>query len=474
MVLVGCLERESPETEGLPGPVAAAVRRAAARAGWRGKSGQASVLQLGGKNATTVVLRGLGKRADLDRRGLRTWLTSAMERAADDGFKKPLVRLPHLDATSGTSGALFVFRELALSGYRFDGFLAKPRGNRLRDVRVVAPPGQWAAYREGWRRARKVAAAVGLCRDLANTPPNVATPQWMAEQAGVLAEERGMEIEVLGVEELEERGMGGILAVGRGSANPPRMVRLEWGSGEESVSLVGKGVTFDTGGISLKPGANMDEMKFDKSGACTVLGIARGASELDLPFRFRVYLPLAENMPDGLAYRPSDIVRCYNGKTVEVLNTDAEGRMILADALAWAATEKPDHLLDFATLTGACVVALGQHGAGLFSTDDDLAAELLSAAAEADEYLWRLPLWPNFGEEMRGLHGDLQNIGVRWGGASSAAAFLSNFVGGARRWAHLDIAGPAYVGRGNKSAFGSTGFGVGLALGWLMARAERS
>jgi leucyl aminopeptidase len=172
-------------------------------------------------------------------------------------------------------------------------------------------------------------------------------------------------------------------------------------------------------------------------------------------------------MPDGRAYRPGDIVRCYNGKTVEILNTDAEGRMILADALSWAAEDSPDELLDFATLTGACVVALGQQGAGLFSHDDELAGELLAAAEGAHEYLWRMPLWPEFGEQIQGQHGDLKNVGVRWGGANTAAAFLSNFVKGSGRWAHLDIAGPAYVDRGNKEAFGATGYGVALTLNWL-------
>ncbi len=473
LALLGCWERAAPEVEGLPRPVALAARRAAARRGWSGKAGQSSTLQVGGKQPTAVTLRGLGKRSDFDRRSLRKWLAEATAAVATDGFRRPLLRLPAHDLVSGVGGALFLFRELALTGYRFDGFLGKPAGDRLRDLRVVAPPGQEDAYREGWALARKISAAIGLTRDLANTPPNVATPEWIAEQARSLAADRGMEVEVLEVEQLEKRGMGGILAVGGGSAHPPRLVRLAWGSGERTVALVGKGVTFDTGGISLKPGANMDEMKFDKAGACTVLGIAQGSADLELPFRFRAYLPLVENMPDGLAYRPSDIVRCYNGKTVEVLNTDAEGRMILADALAWAAEEKPDELVDFATLTGSCVVALGQNGAGLYSPDDALARDLLSAAAESGDYLWRLPLWPEFGEEMKGLHGDLQNIGVRWGGANSAAAFLSNFVAGAGRWAHLDIAGPAYVGRGNKRAFGSTGFGVGLTLAWLMERAGR-
>jgi leucyl aminopeptidase len=245
---------------------------------------------------------------------------------------------------------------------------------------------------------------------------------------------------------------------------------LEWGEGPEQISLVGKGVTFDTGGISIKPAAAMDEMKFDKSGACTVLGAADAAAALGLPFRFKAYLAFAENMPDGDAYRPGDIVRCYNGKTVEIINTDAEGRMLLADALALASEEGADTIVDYATLTGACVVALGHTGCGLFSHSDELAGELLAAAEAAGERLWRLPLWPEFTEKIKGAHGDLTNTGGRWGGASTAAAFLSEFAD-TPRWAHLDIAGPAYVGRADKGTFGSTGYGVALTIGWLGRRA---
>ncbi len=473
-VLLGCFEGQEPSVTGLPAPVANAARRAVARDGWKGRAGECSTVAVGGKEPSTVIVRGLGKRAELDRRALRKWIAACLRRLADDGFKQPLLRLPDHPMTAGANGAQFLFREIALFGYRFDEHRKRDKTPRLRSVSISPPEGEEATFKAGRRIATKVAAGIATTRDLANTPPNIATPEWIANWARGLAEDRSMEIDVLGVDELEERGMGGLLAVGQGSVNPPRLVRLAWGSGDRTISLVGKGVTFDSGGISLKPGANMDEMKFDKAGACTVLGIADAASALDLPFKFRVYVPLAENMPDGKAYRPSDIVRCYNGKTVEILNTDAEGRMILADALAWAAEDKPDDLLDFATLTGACVVALGQHGAGLFTHDDTLSEELLSAAGGADEYLWRLPLWPEFGEEMRGLHGDLQNIGVRWGGANSAAAFLSNFVAGAGRWAHLDIAGPAYIGRGNKQRFGSTGYGVGLTLEWLMRAAQRA
>src|SRR4029079_17760646 len=233
------------------------------------------------------------------------------------------------------------------------------------------------------------------------------------------------------------------------------------------VALVGKGVTFDTGGISIKPAANMDEMKWDKCGACTVLGLLRAVARLQLPLELSVYVPLAENMPGGASYRPGDIIRMHNGKTVEVLNTDAEGRIILGDALAWAAERQPDHLVEYSTLTGACVVALGQTGAGLYSPNDELAQSLLAAAESAGERLWRLPLWPEFNEGIQGSHSDLKNVAGRWGGASTAAAFLSNFVGEVQSWAHLDIAGPAYIGEGESGTRGATGYGIALTVEWL-------
>jgi leucyl aminopeptidase len=316
-----------------------------------------------------------------------------------------------------------------------------------------------------------LAAATGLARDLANTPPNEANPAWIERRARELARRHGMKLRVFAAPELRRLGMGGILGVGAGSATPPRLLRLEWGQGRPIVALVGKGVTFDTGGISIKPAAAMDEMKYDKCGATTVLGLMSAAAQGKLPLRLRAYLPLAENMPDGAAYRPGDILSMHNGKTVEITNTDAEGRLLLADAIAFAAAEKPDALLEYSTLTGACVVALGLTGAGLFTPDDELAGELLGAAAEAGERLWRLPLWPEFGEEMKGTHADLRNSAGRWGGASSAAAFLANFTGKVQRWAHLDIAGPAYIGAEGKGPKGATGFGIATTLRWLRAQA---
>jgi leucyl aminopeptidase len=367
-----------------------------------------------------------------------------------------------------------LLRAAVLSAYRFDRFLTEVESaNHLQSVTVVAPPGQDDAYRTALAFAETVADAVVTARDLANTPPNVATPGWIEERAGELALRLGASLTVLDAAELARRGMGGVLAVGSGSSQPPRMLRLTVGDRGPAIALVGKGVTFDTGGISIKPAANMDEMKYDKSGACATLGALQASAHLGLPLRLSAYLPLAENMPGGGAYRPSDIVRCYNGKTVEVLDTDAEGRMILADALAWAAEEKPAAILEFSTLTGACTIALGDQAAGLFAPDDELAGELERAAVDAGERIWRLPLFPEHLEELKGTHADLKNVAGRYGGASKAAAFLSQFVGGVARWAHLDIAGVANVKPqpGGPPA-GATGFGVALCVTWLRSLGE--
>jgi leucyl aminopeptidase len=474
VVVAACFEKGSPLVEGLPKSLRTAAMRAVDRKGFSGLLGQTAMTRSSAPGRPFVAVVGLGSRSSYDLFLLGTWLQRVTTRLSTDGFRRVLVRLPEHPSESLAEDALFVLRTLALAPYKFDGYLSKKDAKSgLRVVRIIPPPDEAKAYRKAGALAREISAGVALCRNLANTPPNVADPEWMTEQARALADEHGMDIEVLGPSEMEERGMGGILAVGQGSAKPPRMVRLTWGEGEGTVSFVGKGVTFDTGGISLKPPASMDEMKFDKSGACTVLGIARAVAGAKVPGRYRCYLALAENMPDGTAYRPGDIVRCYNGKTVEILNTDAEGRMLLADALAWAEEDEAEVIVDFATLTGACVVALGHDGAGLFSPSDGLCSDLLAAAAAAGERLWRLPLWPEFEEQMQGQHGDLRNTGGRWGGASTAAAFLAQFVERQDRWAHLDIAGPAAHGRSRKSRFGATGYGVPLTTTWLLRRAGR-
>ncbi|HEY7213548.1 MAG TPA: leucyl aminopeptidase [Thermoanaerobaculia bacterium] len=468
LLVVGGFEGEAPAADGLEEASREAVRRLAGRGGWRGKEEQWAQTEAG-PEGPVVSLYGLGMRKDFSFPKLAHWLSRAAEDARFAGARRVAAILPvHAETAGGAAGR--VLRALALSVYRYDRYQtdADKGGGRVEQLAAVPPAGEEAAYEAALPAAAAVAEAVAFARDLANSPANEANPAWMEDQARELAESRGLGLMVLGADELAARGMGGLLAVGSGSAHEPRLVRLQWGETGPRVALVGKGVTFDTGGISIKPAADMDEMKYDKSGACAVIAVARAAADLALPVRLSVYAPLAENMLSANAYRPSDIVRCYNGKTVEITNTDAEGRMILADAMAWAAEDRPEALVEFSTLTGACVVALGHQAAGLFTPHDGLAGELLAAAAEDGERLWRLPLYPEYLEEMKGTHADLRNAAGRWGGAGLAAAFLSQFVGGVERWAHLDIAGMANVKPENGHTLaGATGFGVASAVRWL-------
>lgn len=480
LLAVGCFEGESPVSavDGLEEGSRKALERLAARGGFKGKEEQLAQTDAG-PGGPVVSLYGLGARRDFSFSKLARWLTRAAEEARQSGALRLTVLPPAHAETSGPAAAR-VLRTLALSVYRYDRYQTDAdKAGRVERLGLLPPAGEEAAYRGALPGVLAVAEAVAFTRDLANSPANEATPTWMEERTRELAEERGLELTVLGASELETRGMGGLLAVGQGSVHEPRLARLQYGGqhGDRGprIALVGKGITFDTGGISIKPAADMDEMKYDKSGACAVLGIARAVAALELPVRLTVYAAFAENMLSGNAYRPSDIVRCYNGKTVEITNTDAEGRMILADAMAWAAEERPDALLEFSTLTGACVVALGHQAAGLFTLDDALADELTASAAESGERLWRLPLYPEYLEEMKGTHADLRNSAGRWGGASLAAAFLSQFAGEVKRWAHLDIAGVANVKADNGGgAAGATGFGVASTVAWLRRLAASS
>lgn len=460
---VGLLERRQPELGGLPKRLKNAALRARAKRRWRPQAGTLTVVE--GRPGVTLLLYGLGSQSKWDPRSLSRWVAKVVADAGRLGERELSILLP--PSRPPVEQLLErLAREIGLSTYRFDRFLERSKKHTLRKVRLVVSAIS-SASRDELSVARRTAQGAALARDLANTPPNEANPVWMAEQAQSLAKKQGLRIQILDPKALARKAMGGILAVGGGSRNPPRMVRLEYGKEGPLISLVGKGVTFDTGGISLKPAKSMEEMKYDKCGACAVLGILEAVAELQLPIRLQAYLALAENMPDGNAYRPGDIVRCYNGKTVEIHNTDAEGRMILADALAWAVEGKPDYLLEYSTLTGACVVALGPYAAGMFTPSDELAAGLERAAESTGERVWRLPLWPEFSDEMKGAHADLKNVGGRWGGANAAAAFLANFVGSHQRWCHLDIAGPAYRNEGPSETRGATGYGVALTVSWL-------
>ncbi|MDR8412681.1 leucyl aminopeptidase [Nonomuraea sp. 3-1Str] len=360
-------------------------------------------------------------------------------------------------------GDVAAFAEAALlAAYSFR--IGRPGKPPVRSLRFVF------ADEQAVRRGETVAQAVALARDLANTPASVKTPAWLAERAA----EQGVPVRVWDEEQLQAGGFGGILAVGRGSANPPRLIQLSYvpeGTPERHVVLVGKGITFDSGGLSLKPTENMKTQKTDMAGGAVVIAVIGALARLGVPVRVTGLVASAENMPSGTAQRPSDVITHYGGRTVEVLNTDAEGRLVLADALAYADAElDPDAVVDIATLTGAITVALGRNVGSVYSTDDDLAGALVAAGRDSDDRLWRMPLIDEYAPALESPIADLANVesGSTYGaGSITAALFLREFAG-KRPWAHLDIAG---VGRSTVDdgilTKGATGFGVRVLLEWL-------
>jgi leucyl aminopeptidase len=335
--------------------------------------------------------------------------------------------------------------------------------------KVVVGVADAGAQRAAFTRARAAAVGIEYARELGNLPPNIATPTRLGEEATQLAKGFGLKVEVLGPKEVARIGMGSFASVAKGSAEPLRFIvlRYEGGArGDAPIVLVGKGITFDTGGISIKPSAEMDEMKYDMGGAASVLGTFRALVELKPKLNVVGLIPSCENMPDGSAYKPGDILTSLSGQTIEVLNTDAEGRLILCDALTYAERFKPRAVIDIATLTGACVVALGGVRSGMFATDDELARQLQDAGDAALDPCWRLPLDDEYADGLKTNFADVANVAGRAGGAVVAAKFLHRFTQN-YPWAHLDIAGTAWKGGAAK---GSTGRPVGLLLEYLLAQ----
>ena len=345
-----------------------------------------------------------------------------------------------------------------------------PVAPKLSRVSLVCGKGEARSLEAGLMRGEALAAGVALAREFANRPANHCTPTYLAEQAVKLGKSHGLKVEVLERKDCEKLGMGSFLAVAQGSEERPKFIIARWmgaGKGEPPLVLVGKGITFDTGGISIKPAAEMDEMKFDMGGAASVLGTLRAVAGAKARVNLIGIIPACENMPSGRAVKPGDVVKSLSGQTIEILNTDAEGRLILCDALTYAERFQPAAVVDIATLTGACVVALGHHRSGLFSPDDALAAELLAAGDAALDPAWRMPLDEEYDEALKSNFADMGNVGPRAGGAITAAMFLKRFTA-KLRWAHLDVAGTAWRSGVNK---GATGRPVALLSQWVMSRA---
>jgi leucyl aminopeptidase len=365
--------------------------------------------------------------------------------------------------------------------YRYDEFITENDDGRLGKLGVeVIDPNSTKTKRldKGVKNGNIIGRAQSYARTLMNRPANVMTPVKLAAAAKETAHGcKGLSCTVFDEKQLAAKGMGGILAVGSGSGNKPRLIVLKYtpsgraGSKVPTVGLVGKAITFDSGGISIKPAPNMDQMKLDKTGGIAVLCTMKAVAELGLAVPVLGLIPSAENLPSGTSYRPGDIITTFSGKTVEVQNTDAEGRMIMCDALHYADKEKCDIIIDIATLTGACKVALGSYMAGLMGNDEKLIKQLQRAAKNSGEKVWHMPSGEEYAKEMKSKIADLKNIGSKWGGACTAAAFLRQFIG-ERKWAHLDIAGVELFEKATEfSAEGSSGFGVRLLTSYIMSLA---
>ncbi|MGX1018072.1 leucyl aminopeptidase [Pseudomonas sp. Y3 TE3536] len=442
-----------------------------------GKPGQTLLLHsLPGLKAERVLLVGSGKDEALGDRAWRKLVASVAGVLKGLNGGDAVLALDDIAVSNRDAhyGKYRLLAETLQDGeYVFDRFKsqkAEPRA--LKKVTLLADKAGLAEVERAVKHATAIATGMAFTRDLGNLPPNLCHPSFLAEQAKELGKaHKGLKVEVLDEKKIKDLGMGAFYAVGQGSDQPPRLIVLNYQGGKKADKpfvLVGKGITFDTGGISLKPGAGMDEMKYDMCGAASVFGTLRAVLELQLPINLVCLLACAENMPSGGATRPGDIVTTMSGQTVEILNTDAEGRLVLCDALTYAERFKPQAVIDIATLTGACIVALGSHTSGLMGNNDDLVGQLLDAGKRADDRAWQLPLFDEYQEQLDSPFADMGNIGGPKAGTITAGCFLSRFAK-AYNWAHMDIAGTAWISGGKDK--GATGRPVPLLTQYLLERA---
>ena len=438
------------------------------RSGFKGKRGATLLAATRGDlPAGHLLLVGLGNPDD---RGPHAWRLAAAAAAkegarlwADDAtFMLPPDQQTEAVVSAVAEGAL-------LNSYRFAKYRSNDKPARGPRTFVIgrAAGARSAGLARAVRTARLTAAAVALARDLVNEPASTATAAYLSEQAQARCSGEGLKVEVWGKRKIERMKLAGLLAVNQGSREEPRFIQMRYrpsGPARKKVALIGKGITFDSGGLSLKPPRSMETMKLDMAGGAAVIAVMSALPALAPDVEVLGLVPATDNLPDGGAQKPGDVIRYRSGKTVEVMNTDAEGRLILADALTLAAAEKPDCMINLATLTGACIVALGNELAGLFSNDDELADRLMRCGRETGEGLWRLPLAPEYRDDIKSSVADIKNVGAGSAGAITAALFLQEFVGEVP-WAHLDIAGPAFASKERLThPKGGTGFGVRTLL----------
>ncbi|SEA01178.1 leucyl aminopeptidase [Desulfuromusa kysingii] len=432
----------------------------------------------GGKQtvAERILLVGLGKESDFSLRSLRQVSSSATKYLAEKQLASFVLGLPQtlIKKTSFAARIQAITEGVLLADYRYDRYLPQEKAKQvavLDHVTLLLPETESVAVAQtAVASAQAIASGVCFARDLVNAPGNLKSPEYLAMQAVAMAEQVGIKAKLLTRCELERQGFGAMLGVAQGSVRDPYLIVLEYQGDEADVkpiALVGKGVTFDSGGISLKPSEKMDEMKMDMGGAAAVLGTIMTAAKMQLPVNLVAVVPAVENMPSGTAIRPGDILTSLSGKTIEVLNTDAEGRLILADALTYVERFAPRAVIDVATLTGAVIVGLGNFAAGVMGNHEGLIQGLLKAGEQSGERLWQLPLWEEYADLIKSDFADVKNTGGRAAGSITAAAFLQKFAND-YCWAHLDIAGMAWEGNGKAGQpKGGTGFGVRVLVEYL-------
>lgn len=448
---------------------------------FKGKDGEVAVLYTRGEiPARRVLIVGLGKADTFNLEGVRRAAAAGIKRARDLNARHvaSIVHGAGLGGLNVAEAAQATIEGSLLALYRFDAQKKKEPATEITSLTLVENKGDRVeAIAAAAAKGEAIAAGVSLARDLVNMPPNVATPSGLAAAAQAIADAHDLGIIIGDREWAAERNMGAYLAVAQGAGEPPKFIVLEHNADRTdlpTIVLVGKGITFDTGGISIKPSERMGEMKSDMGGAAAVLGAMEAVGRLGIPLRVIGITPCTENMPDAYAYRPADVITASNGKTIEIISTDAEGRMVLADALVHAESYKPNAVIDLATLTGACVIALGSGvAAGLFCNDNSLRDNLLAASGLTHERLWPLPLYDDYRRSINSDVADMKNSGGRFGGVGTSAVFLQEFTN--YPWAHLDIAGMALSEKaGDYTPSGATGYGVRLLLAYLQAVAAGS
>jgi len=471
--------RLTPLGQGLDAALGGQLKRILKRQDFAGDLGQTQMLyEPKGCAAVRILLVGLGEQKEFSARQFGLALLPAFQQLDKSAATDCLVLLPNDADDESTYRLVREAVNAAEAGvYRFEQCKseATPPKHPLKRVEFLA---QSRAQANAGNRAAEHGRAIGigsrLAKDLANLPGNICTPTYLAEQAQALGRGKPkLKVTVLSEKQMEKLGMGALLSVSRGSRQPAKLIVLEYNGGKagsKPVALVGKGLTFDAGGISIKPAANMDEMKYDMCGGASVLGTIAACAELNLPINVVGVVPSSENLPDGDANKPGDIVTSMSGQTIEILNTDAEGRLILCDALTYTERFEPAAVIDIATLTGACIIALGHQASGLLANDDKLAEELFEASTECGDRTWRLPLWDEYQRQLDSNFADMANIGGRPAGTITAACFLSRYAK-AFKWAHLDIAGVAW-NSGEKK--GATGRPVPLLTEFLLRRCKAS